>query len=329
MPLSPSKRAAYSDLFEKILDMIFILDPETHGILEINPAAERFLGEFAKIAVGKNVMGLVLPAERAEFEKALRMSMRRYHPRVFESLWRLPSGPGMGLGVPELLPMEILAGKMDLADGSSVLQVIARDISAKKEAETQVKALLAEVQQANRKLHELSIRDAMTGMFNFRFFKQQIEQEHIRASRYEDQYALVFFDLDNFKHYNDRNGHPAGDELIKAVASILRRACRNSDIPARYGGEEFVILCPGVDAQGAKILAERVRSTIESTRFIHSDAQPLGCVSVSVGVAAYPTHGADFETIIRTADEAMYHSKMHGRNQVTVASEETIYSRSA
>ena len=159
----------------------------------------------------------------------------------------------------------------------------------------------------------------MTQLSNFRFFKTQLAMQHERSTRFPSPYSIVFFDLDNFKHYNDQNGHPAGDELLRGVAKYLRLPCRVSDLPARYGGEEFVILCAGVNAVQAKVLAERVRMGIESAHFPHAEKQPLGIVSTSVGVASFPDNGATAESILVAADEALYVSKKSGRNRTTLS----------
>jgi diguanylate cyclase (GGDEF)-like protein len=97
----------------------------------------------------------------------------------------------------------------------------------------------------------------MTGLFNFRHFKEQLDVEHARASRYTTPYSVVFMDIDHFKRYNDQNGHPAGDALLKEIAQIIRSSSRVSDVPARYGGEEFAILCKGVNWEGAMRLPAR------------------------------------------------------------------------
>jgi diguanylate cyclase (GGDEF)-like protein len=131
------------------------------------------------------------------------------------------------------------------------------------------------------------------------------------------QYALIFCDIDHFKAYNDRNGHPSGDDLLRKFAANLRESCRVMDVVARYGGEEFVILCPDTDERGATALAERLRVTIEAVRFNDVDHQPLGCLSMSVGVASYPENARTREEVLKKADLCVYRSKSSGRNRVT------------
>jgi diguanylate cyclase (GGDEF)-like protein len=125
-------------------------------------------------------------------------------------------------------------------------------------------------------------------------------------------------DLDRFKEINDRHGHPAGDELLAAVASGIRRELRTADLPCRYGGEEFCILLPETDVAGARVIAERTRSAVVSTRPV-VDGLPLG-TTASIGIAAFPELDVpDAETLLRRADEALYRAKREGRDRVVSA----------
>jgi diguanylate cyclase (GGDEF)-like protein/PAS domain S-box-containing protein len=293
MSSRPSRLAAYADLFQRMLDPTFLVDPATQVILEVNPAGEALIGE------GGSITDLVLAEGRDEFAKGLRVSMRRYHPRLFESRWQVAG---------RTLIFEIVACPLHLSDGTDVLQIIARDITFRREAE--------------EKLKILSTVDEMTGLFNFRHFKGVLAQEHARARRASHAYSVVFCDIDHFKHYNDRNGHPAGDALLEEMARILQKCTRNTDYCVRYGGEEFVVLCPETDAKQALVVAERIRSAVAKHDFAHAEAQPAGHLSFSIGVASFPEHGLTAEMVLHQADQAMYHSKTHGRDQVTVAQAE-------
>ena len=199
--------------------------------------------------------------------------------------------------------LNFAACKLKLKNEQEVLQIIARDVTELREAQT--------------KLKNMAVTDEMTKMANFRRFKEKLAEEHDRCARYKKEYAIVFCDVDNFKHYNDRNGHPAGDEILKEVAKVMQKCARNTDLPARYGGEEFVVLCPEVDWNNALILAERIRSMLSALDLPHSKEQPLGCVSVSIGVASFPHDGATFAEVLHAADQALYVSKKTGRNRVT------------
>lgn len=175
------------------------------------------------------------------------------------------------------------------------------------------------LKKANAWLLGLSITDELTGLYNRRYFHEQLEIEYARCMRYKRPFAVIFIDVDDFKKYNDRWGHPAGDELLREISLILRMNCRRSDLAYRIGGEEFAILCPEVAAAEARKFAERIRQVIATYPFPNAESQPLGCISVSSGVASYPRQGQSIETLLQSADRALYSAKRAGKNQVKVA----------
>jgi diguanylate cyclase (GGDEF)-like protein/PAS domain S-box-containing protein len=305
-----SALAAYKDLFERLLDCVLLLDPSTHVILEANPACERIFGVPSDELIHQPIYRFVQESHHAELSKALRIAMRRYHPRQFEMEFALQS----------LHMMEVQACPLLLSNKQEVLQIIARDINDRIEAQREMQALLQQLQTKNSELATLTTVDEMTGLFNFRHFKSALATEHARATRFDAPYAVIFCDIDHFKKFNDQNGHPEGDLLLKSFAKILQNACRNSDTPVRYGGEEFVVICPGVTWEGAMILAERIRKQTEETAFPHGDKQPLGRLTVSIGVASFPQDGTTPDLVIQAADQALYRSKHAGRNRVTAHS---------
>ncbi|HTL13229.1 MAG TPA: sensor domain-containing diguanylate cyclase [Bdellovibrionota bacterium] len=308
----PSRQANYWDLFERLRDPTFLLDPETFVIRDANDACETVLGRAPDTLIGKPLLELVTDRERPAMEKSLRVARRRYYPVKFESRWSTVSGK-------ELI-MDIAACALALQDQREVIQIISHDMTGVREAEHKMQSYLLELSQLNRKLEELSITDELTGLANVRCFKGQLEQEHQRALRYNTIYSVIFCDVDNFKHYNDRNGHPAGDQVLRGVADVIRRACRTTDLAARYGGEEFVVLCPGVDEVGAHTLAERIRERVEQSNFPFGEHQPMGKVTLSLGVAHFPSDRSDPSRLLKAADIALYESKHGGRNRVTVFS---------
>jgi diguanylate cyclase (GGDEF)-like protein len=147
-----------------------------------------------------------------------------------------------------------------------------------------------------------------------------VEKEHSRATRHKKSYSIIHCDVDHFKNYNDKNGHVEGDKALIKTAAALQSRARLSDVVARYGGEEFVVLCPEVDGEAAKSMAEALRKKVASEKYFHGEKQPLGFVSISVGVASYPHDGSTQEEILKHADEALYEAKSGGRNQVRVFS---------
>ncbi|MGE5575622.1 MAG: diguanylate cyclase [Syntrophothermus sp.] len=173
--------------------------------------------------------------------------------------------------------------------------------------------------QLYRKLEELAITDGLTGLYNRRRFQEAFEHETQRAQRYGNNLSLLMLDLDFFKRFNDANGHPAGDRLLRDFARIISENTRNVDVTARYGGEEFVIILPDSDAKASMVVADRIATAVASRRFEGQESQPGGRVTVSVGLAAYPEHTADPGQLLELADQALYRAKKLGRNQIVVA----------
>lgn len=163
----------------------------------------------------------------------------------------------------------------------------------------------------------LSITDGVTSLYNHRYFRERLEEEFERAKRYKRPLSLIMIDLDFFKKYNDTNGHPKGDELLRNIAEIFKREARKSDIVARYGGEEFVIILPETLKETSVVMAERLRKEIESTVFKGGETQPGGRVTISLGISSYDGSGT-IEEFIKRADDALYCAKKDGRNRVCV-----------
>ncbi len=170
---------------------------------------------------------------------------------------------------------------------------------------------------ANAKLHEeierMASTDGLTGLFNHRTFQERLSAEFKRRERISVPLSLLLIDIDFFKKINDTYGHPAGDEVLRGVAGVVRETIRNIDIPARYGGEEFAAILPGTDGEGAQSMAERLRTAIAGKTF-SIDGKSLE-VTVSIGVATSPHDTDNKEGLIEKADQALYHAKRDGRNR--------------
>lgn len=168
----------------------------------------------------------------------------------------------------------------------------------------------------HREMCHLASTDGLTGLYNHRIFSQMLKEELSRAQRYRLPLSLVMFDVDDFKRFNDTYGHPDGDRVLMAVADILRETLRKCDIPFRYGGEEFIALLPETTSEAAVLVAERIRGTIESQSRRYLPSTVLHGVTVSVGVAAFPSDAETAENLLKIVDGLMYRAKRQGKNKV-------------
>lgn len=169
-------------------------------------------------------------------------------------------------------------------------------------------------------LRSLSIVDSLTGLFNRRYFEELVRRDWLGSFTARAPLALAMIDVDHFKRYNDRYGHPAGDACLRAVSQTLRLGARRvGDVIARIGGEEFVVLMPSAGADDARAAAERILDIVDALRIEHADS-PTGRVSVSIGLALVAdTEAETLDSVLQRADDALYAAKRAGRGRVMVA----------
>ncbi|MBF0328409.1 MAG: GGDEF domain-containing protein [Nitrospirae bacterium] len=176
---------------------------------------------------------------------------------------------------------------------------------------------------SNAKLYEKTVKlsqtDSLTGFKNRRTFFALMDAEINRSKRYEKKFGLMMLDIDHFKNYNDTNGHPEGDALLRSLAEVLNSATRGSDIIGRYGGEEFIVLFTETTKDAVLMVAERMRAAVEAHPFPHREKQPQGKLTISIGVSVFPENGNDTEQLLQAADAALYAAKKNGRNRVVAA----------
>jgi len=208
----------------------------------------------------------------------------------------------------------------ELADlGETFNQMAGQIARHTRRLEDEIRARTRDLEEANRRLEALAVTDALTGLFNRRRFEEAVSLEVRRAQRSGLPVSLLMMDVDHFKNYNDLHGHPAGDEVLRILARILRERVRATDIPCRYGGEEFAVVLPGASTPDAMVLANDLRAIVERTEVPHEEMQPGGRLTISIGVATYPDHAADEVALVRAADEALYRAKQSGRNRAEAA----------
>jgi diguanylate cyclase (GGDEF)-like protein len=233
------------------------------------------------------------------------------------------------------VPIIVLTGREDTRRAAIFEDSGADDLIMKpfqyEEVETRVRTMLKkrevfraleqaneELRRANERMSRLIQFDDKTGLYNFRFFMERLNEEFKRARRYGNRLTLAMFDIDHFKGVNDRYGHPAGDRVLKEFGEIMVNSSRETDLIARYGGEEFVALLPQTTAVHGQRLAERIRRVTEGFRFRGSDDPgPVIRITVSAGVATYPLNDRIQrpEDLVKAADDALYRAKGSGRNR--------------
>jgi len=167
--------------------------------------------------------------------------------------------------------------------------------------------------ESQAELERLSVTDALTGLYNRRHLMGTLATEVQRSRRLRRPFSVLLADVDHFKQYNDTHGHPAGDAVLARIAEILRKTTRGVDCVARYGGEEFLVMLLETTVGTAEIVAERIRARVASEEFAG------GRITMSIGVAECPSHGDTPESLIESADAALYEAKDRGRDRVVAA----------
>lgn len=182
---------------------------------------------------------------------------------------------------------------------------------------------MVEFYKKAEQLKELSITDSLTEVYNKRYFYERITEEIHRSERYSFAFSIAMFDIDDFKLFNDTEGHLAGDNVLKEIANIAHKSLRSNDIICRFGGEEFIVLMPQTEKDEAFIVAERIRNNIKEFLTRTWEKFPYESLTVSIGVSSFPEDGKDSESLINNADLALYKAKAEGKNKTVLYSKNT------
>jgi diguanylate cyclase (GGDEF)-like protein len=264
----------------------------------------------ARVRIGEGVAGTVLREGRAAVVRDVSKvaglkpapDERRYKTRSFISYPIVVGGRKVGV-----LNMTDKAGGGDYDEADlGLLDLIAPQMAlALDRVEWHSKATQFQL---------LSITDPLTGLVNRRYLEERLQEELERSKRHRFAMSFMMVDIDDFKNYNDQHGHQAGDLALEMTAQCLKTALRSADVAARYGGEEFSILLPQTGLSEARVIAERIRRRIERTQFPHGKAQPLGAVTVSIGISSFGPEVDTPTSVIYAADRALYAAKSRGKN---------------
>ncbi len=215
---------------------------------------------------------------------------------------------------------------IELADHNQMIVVFCADGEAIDQLKDDDRIVLGTVASElvvaveNSRLYRLTkrmaITDELTDLYNYRYLQQRLDDELGRAERYGKRLSLIMLDLDDFKRVNDTHGHLVGDSALSEVGQLLKNTVREVDVVARYGGEEFTVILPETDASGAFIVAEKIREAISMHRFVDADGARSVHLTASIGLSSYPAHSYDKESLLRSADDAVYHAKATGKDRV-------------
>jgi len=299
------------------------LDSVDKLVSALEHLVRHYLGyERAKVHLfenGRRATSLSHMASGSSGVRVTRGSPLEYVAQRGKSL-QINRGEGLVRGWMASLPKDIQAALMVPIqvgqDVAGVLEVGSRDRFAFDEDEAALLegladqlAIALENAWLYAEIERLAVTDGMTGAYNVRQFYRVLEQEIVRSRRYEQAVSIVICDLDDFKHYNDRYGHLAGDELLRQVVTLLKRVSRESDVVARYGGDEFVIILPQTGPKDTRRVSERLAETIRRHRFTVCGQPLLEGLTACIGTASYPEDGGDARSLVQAADRRLYRAK--------------------
>ncbi|MFQ5828867.1 MAG: diguanylate cyclase [Candidatus Methylomirabilia bacterium] len=220
------------------------------------------------------------------------------------------------LALVEARPSRAVWAQLVLADEVVRMPVYAQELAFRVRSLLRLRKLTYETRQTVRRIQAQARLDDLTGLATHRAFHERAAREMHRAHRYRRPLTVLMVDVDHFKHYNDHWGHPAGDRLLRSMGRLVAAQIRQVDFGARYGGDEFSIILPETSKAAAVTVADRLRAAIEKAPFPYRHSQPLGTVTVSIGVATYPEDASTEEKLLEAADRALYQAKAEGRNLV-------------
>ena len=280
-------------------------------VLKAGVGLKTQISDVARIRLGEGVAGGVLETGRAlvveNIEKAGMQpapAERQYKTKSFISYPIRIGGRTIGI----LNVTDKTSGEKYNDVDLSLLEIIGPQVALALER--------AEWQERAQEFQLMSITDPLTGLLNRRYLQERLNEEVNRSKRYEYPMSFMMIDIDDFKSYNDLNGHQAGDQALQITAHCLKVALRSADVACRYGGEEFGILLPQTPLNEASVIAERMRQRVAETVYPHGKAQPLGGVTISIGISTFLKHVDTPERIIAAADRALYDAKRKGKNRI-------------
>ena len=308
-------------LAENMHDVIWVMELDSGRFSYVSPSVERLRGYTVAEVMAHDVSAALTPESAVKVRNQIAETIARVQggdlsARNAVTEVQQPHRDG------HIIDTEVVTNLL-LDDSGKPLRIIGvtRDITERKHAEAaehaaslKLQQQFAEITELQIRLQEQAIRDPLTGLYNRRYLDETLPRELSRAKREGYPLSLIMVDLDHFKQVNDTYGHPAGDTVLRALAEILRHGAREGDVPCRYGGEEFIVALPRMPLAMALERADHWRAAIADLCIRHGELEVR--VTLSAGIATFPEHGGDFDTLLKCADLALYAAKHQGRNQV-------------
>ncbi|MFM8426993.1 MAG: histidine kinase N-terminal 7TM domain-containing protein [Chloroflexota bacterium] len=295
-------------LVEHMQDGVIVVDAQNR-IVDVNPSALQCLNWNQSSPIGKDVRDLL----KTWFDQFSSIPADIY----VQTEVRAVNSPNTYFD----LRVEPIKNRQNNLTGRLIMF---RDITRQKmsekallEAHDRLHLHLKEIELLQSELREQAIRDPLTGLFNRRYMEETLDREIARATRENYSIGICMADIDQFKAFNDQHGHKAGDLVLKQLAEVFTTYSRAEDVVCRYGGEEFLILMPGADMDTTVRRAEDWRKAFEQSK-IEFEGKQLS-TTLSLGVSIFPQQGQTSDDLLKLADKALYLSKNHGRNQVSIA----------
>lgn len=294
-------------VLEHIPEMVFVVDGYDR-VLDANSAAQKNLAMPLRDIIGSKCVDVF--GEWPQFLSRLQV------PGNSHGEIQIPGDPPhtMELVISRLYnPFGAAEGRLIVAHDVTEHKWLENDLQY---ANDTLRVQLAEIEELRAKLHEQAIRDPLTNVYNRRYMAEFLDQEVARAARENYPIAITIMDMDHFKQFNDTYGHKCGDVVLQVFANFLIEHTRRSDVVCRYGGEEFVILMPNASLETGYARVEAWRQDFSELAIPYDDMK--FSTTFSAGLAAFPQHGSTGDEILQAADQALYDSKRHGRNRVTI-----------
>ena len=298
---------AHQTVFNEMRDGVIVVD-DKNRLVDINPAAQRFMLIKGQEAVGQPVMDFLPKTLAGLFEtKSDRISsyeMLAKDQKTYVNVYAVP------LKAKKNQPSGTLITLQDITNYKQAEMKL-------KESNIQLQKELQHIEVLQESLQAQALRDPLTNLYNRRYQEEILDREISRAQRLKTPISVMMIDFDNFKQVNDHYSHQAGDQTLVAFAAILNETSRREDITCRYGGDEFLLIMPGLSREDALARGEFWRKRATDADFFPTQGDKS--ITISIGISSFPENGATAGELVQAADKAMYSAKQEGKNLVRLA----------